>query len=77
MGFHVDQFLTAHMHICICAQGQSKNISVFSSILFLYYTPFTVRTLSQFFLFFFLIFVAVLFISKACHFDMALLFSSI
>ena len=37
------------MHICIYAQSQSKYISVFSLILFLYYFNFTVRTLFQFF----------------------------
>ena len=39
----------AHMLICIYAQCQSKYISVFLSILFLYYFHFTVRTLFQFF----------------------------
>ena len=39
----------AHMLICIYAQSQSKYISVFSLILFLYYFYFTVRTLFQFF----------------------------
>ena len=39
----------AHMLICIYAQCQSKYISVFSSILFLYYFYFTVRTSFQFF----------------------------
>ena len=39
----------AHMLICIYAQSQSKYISVFSSILFLYYFHFTVRTPFQFF----------------------------
>ena len=63
----------AHMLICIYAQSQSKYISVFSSILFLYYFHFTVRTLFQFFSEFFPIFFAILFTSKACHFDTALL----
>ena len=40
----------AHMLICIYAQSQSKYISVFSLILFLYYFHFTVHTLFQFFL---------------------------
>ena len=42
-------FVGAHMLICIYAQNQSKYISVFSLILFLYYFHFTVRTLFQFF----------------------------
>ena len=42
-------FVGAHMLICIYAQSQSKYISVFSSILFLYYLNFTVRTPFQFF----------------------------
>ena len=63
----------AHMLIYIYVQSQSKYISVFSLILFLYYFHFTVRTPFQFFLNFFPIFVAILFTSKACHFDTALL----
>ena len=39
----------AHMLICIYAQSQSKYISVFYFILFLYYFHFTVRTPFQFF----------------------------
>ena len=50
-------FVGAHMHICIYAQSQSKYISVFSLILFLYYFHFTVRTLFQFFLKFSLFFL--------------------
>ena len=47
----------AHMLICIYAQSQSKYISVFSLILFLYYFHFTVRTLFQFFPIFSLFFL--------------------
>ena len=69
----VDSIVGAHMLICIYAQSQSKYISVFSSILFLYYFHFTVLTPFQFFFEFFPIFLAILFTSKACHFDTALL----
>ena len=63
----------AHMLIRIYAQSQSKYISVFSLILFLYHFHFTVHTPFQFFPNFSLFFLAILFTSKACHFDMALL----
>ena len=63
----------AHILICIYAQSQSKYILVFSSIAFLYYFHFTVRTVFQFFLKFSLF----LYLSqKACHFKTALLFAS-
>ena len=63
-----DPLVGEHMLICIHAQSQSKYISVFSLILFLYYFHFTFRTLFQFFFEFFPIFVAVLFISKSLSF---------
>ena len=43
------QSVGTHMLICIYAPSQSKYISVFSLILFLYYFPFIVCTLFQFF----------------------------
>ena len=46
----------AYMLICIYAQAQSKYISVFSFLLFLYYPHFTGRTPFQFFSLFFLLF---------------------
>ena len=47
----------AHMLICLYAQNQSKYISVFSLILFLYYFHFTIRTPFQFFPYFSLFFL--------------------
>ena len=67
----------AHMLICIYAQGQSKYISGFYLILFFYHIPFTIHSLRQFFSDFSLFFFVVLFTSKACHFNMALLFASV
>ena len=52
-----EEVVGAHMLICIYAQSQSRYISVFSSILFLYYFHFTVRTPFQFFLKFSLFFL--------------------
>ena len=49
--------VVAHMLICIYAQSQSKYISVFSLISFLYYFHFTVHTPFQFFLNFSLFFL--------------------
>ena len=55
------------------AQGQSKYISTFSFILYVYHYPFTVHTSFQFFSEFFPIFLPIPFTSKACHFDTELL----
>ena len=71
-GWDSGSFVGAHMLICIYAQSQSKYISVFSFdfilVLLSFHCSHTVPIFSEFFS----IFLAILFTSKAYHFDTAL-----